>query len=104
MARTRRSCTVLSRTYPQAVAGNPFPSVFNPFTGAFSMVYAPTQAANGVTTVFIAASQHYPNGWCAAVKGGRITSKPRRHHLTVQTVGHPPQVYISVTAGACPSS
>ena len=52
----------------------------------------------------IAASQHYPNGWCAAVKGGRITSKPGASHLTVQTVGHPTQVYISVTPGACPSS
>jgi endoglycosylceramidase len=96
--------TVLSRTYPQAVAGDPNSTVFNPFTGAFSMVYAPTRAANGVTTVFIAASQHYPTGWCAAVKNGRITSKPGASHLTVQTVGHPPQVYISVTAGACPSS
>jgi endoglycosylceramidase len=96
--------TVLSRTYPQAVAGDPNSTVFNPFTGAFSMVYAPTQAAKGVTTVFIAASQHYPTGWCAAVKNGRITSKPGASHLTVQTVGHPPQVYMSVTAGACPSA
>ncbi len=96
--------SVLSRTYVQAVAGDPNSTIFNPFTGAFSMVYAPTRAANGVTTVFIAASQHYPNGWCAAVKNGRITSKPGASHLTVQTVGHPPQVYISVTAGSCPSS
>ncbi len=95
---------VLSRTYPQAVAGDPNSVIFNPFTGAFNMVYAPTQAASGVTTVDIAASQHYPNGWCAAVKGGAITSKPGSTHLTVQTVGHPAQVYITVTAGACPSS
>ena len=68
--------TVLSRTYPQAVAGDPNSVIFNPFTGAFNMVYAPTVAAHGVTTIAIAASQHYPNGWCSAVKGGRITSKP----------------------------
>jgi endoglycosylceramidase len=96
--------SVLSRTFPQAVAGDPNSTVFNPFTGAFSMVYAPTLAANGVTTVFVAASQHYPDGWCSAVKNGRITSKPGASHLTVQTVGHPALVYISVTAGACPSS
>ena len=89
---------------PQAVAGDPDSTIFNPFTGAFSMVYAPTQAANGVTTVFIAASQHYPNGWCAAAKNGKITSKPGASHLTVQAVGHPSQVYISVTPGACPTS
>ena len=51
-------------------------SIFNPFTGGFNMVYAPTEAAHGVTTVDIAASQHYPDGWCSAVKNGRITSKP----------------------------
>ena len=34
--------TVLSRTYPQAVAGDPNSTIFNPFTGAFNMVYAPT--------------------------------------------------------------
>ena len=96
--------TVLSRTYPQAVAGDPNSVIFNPFTGAFNMVYAPTEAAHGVTTIAIAASEHYPNGWCSAVKGGRITSKPGATHLTVQTVGHPAQVYITVTAGSCPSS
>jgi endoglycosylceramidase len=96
--------TVLSRTYPQAVAGDPNSVIFNPFTGAFNMVYSPTVAAHGATTIAIAAAQHYPNGWCAAVKGGRITSKPGATHLAVQTVGHPAQVYITVTAGACPSS
>ena len=96
--------TVLSRTYPQAVAGEPNSVIFNPFTGAFNMVYAPTKAAHGVTTIAIAASQHYPNGWCSAVENGRITSKPGASHLTVQAVGHPSQVYITVTAGACPSS
>ena len=96
--------TVLSRTYPQAVAGDPNYVIFNPFTGAFNMVYAPTESAHGLTTISIAASEHYPNGWCSAVKGGRITSSPGATHLTVQTVGHPAQVYITVTAGACPSS
>ncbi len=96
--------TVLSRTYPQAVAGVPNSIIFNTFTGAFNLVYAPTLSAQGVTTIDVAASQHYQNGWCAAVKGGRITSKPGATHLTVQTVGHPSQVYVTVTAGACPSS
>ncbi len=96
--------TVLSRTYPQEVAGQPNSILFNPFTGAFNMVYAPGLAAHGVTDIVMAASQHYPDGWCAAVKGGRITSPPGASHLTVQTVGHPVQVYVSVTAGGCPSS
>ena len=45
-----------------------------------------------------------PDRLVRAVKNGRITSQPGASHLTVQTVGHPPQVYISVTAGACPST
>jgi endoglycosylceramidase len=96
--------TVLSRTYPQEVAGDPNSFLFNPFTGAFNLVFAPTLSTNNVTTVFVAASQHYPHGWCAAVKGGRITSQPGATHLTIKTVGHPSQVYVSVTSGACPTS
>jgi endoglycosylceramidase len=96
---------VLSRTYPQEVAGNPQPFLFNPFTGAFSMIYTPSVAAQGTSTVIdIAASQHYASGWCAAVQGGKITSKPGDTHLAVQTVGHPLQVAVSVTPGGCPSS
>ena len=95
--------TVLSRTYPQAVAGIANSVLFNPFTGAFNMTYAPSLAAQGATVIDIAASQHYPTGWCAAVKGGRITSNPGATHLTIQTSGHPLQVYVSVTAGGCPS-
>ena len=95
--------SVLSRTYPQEVAGIANSVLFNPFTGAFNMTYAPSLSARGPTVVVVAASQHYPTGWCAAVKGGRITSSPGATHLTVQTTGRPLQVYISVTAGSCPS-
>ena len=94
--------SVLSRTYPQQIAGDPNSIQFNPFTGGFTMAYAPTLTARGVTTIDVAASQHYPNGWCAAVRGGRITSSPGATHLTIQTVGRPGQVYVTVTAGACP--
>ena len=34
--------TVLSRTYPQGVAGDANSVLFNPFTGAFTMVYTPS--------------------------------------------------------------
>ena len=45
--RTRPIVTVLSRTYPQEVAGDPSSILFNPFTGAFSMVYSPTPVGAG---------------------------------------------------------
>jgi hypothetical protein len=94
--------TVLSRTYPQEIAGVATSILFNPFTGAFGLTYTPGVAARGVTSIAIGASQHYPGGWCAAVKGGRITSPPDAAHLTVRTAGHPVQVAVTVTAGACP--
>jgi endoglycosylceramidase len=93
---------VLSRTYPQEVAGNPESFLFNPFTNAFSMIYTPSVGATGPTVIDIPASQHYPSGWCAAVRGGKITSSPGAPHLTIQTVGHPLEVAVSVTGGGCP--
>jgi endoglycosylceramidase len=93
---------VLSRTYPQEVAGNPESFLFNPFTNAFSMIYTPSASAQGATVIDIPASQHYASGWCAEVRGGKITSSPGATHLTIQTVGHPLQVAVSVTAGGCP--
>ena len=66
----------LSRTYPQEVAGTASAISFNPFTGAFGMNYTPSVAASGDTVVSLAAQQHYPHGWCTAVRGGRITSAP----------------------------
>jgi hypothetical protein len=58
--------------------------------------------SRGDTVIDIAAAQHYQNGWCAAVKGGKIVSSPGATHLTVQTVGRPLQVSVTVTAGGCP--
>ena len=92
----------LSRTYPQQVAGIANSILFNPFTGAFGMTYTPSLSASGETDIDVAAQQHYPNGWCAAVRGGHITSKSGAQHLTIATQGRPLQVYVTVTAGACP--
>ncbi len=92
----------LSWTYPQQVAGVANSIPFNPFTGAFGMSYTPSLSASGETNVDVAAQQHYPSGWCVAVRGGRITSKPCAQHLTIVTQGRPLQVYVTVTAGACP--
>jgi endoglycosylceramidase len=92
----------LSRTYPQEVAGVASSILFNPFTGAFGMIYAPTVSATGNTSIFVAAQQHYPDGWCTAVRGGRITSAPGSAHVTIATQGRPLQIYVTVTAGSCP--
>ncbi len=95
--------SVLSRTFPERVAGAPQSVLFNPFTGAFILVFSPTAAVRGPTIIDVAAAEHYPTGWCAAARGGHVTSAPGDTHLTVQTDGHPMQVAVTVTAGACPS-
>jgi endoglycosylceramidase len=93
----------LSRTYPQAVAGMPVSVSFDPTTGDFKMTYIPN-AKSEPTSIFIAQSLHYPDGWCAAVIGGRITSAPGAPHLLVDAVGHPAQVSVTVTNGHCLST
>ena len=54
--------TVLSRTYPQEVAGVAIAVLFNPFTSAFSMAYTPSVSARGQT-------DH---------RGRRVTALPER--------------------------
>jgi endoglycosylceramidase len=93
----------LSRTYPQAIAGMPLSMSFSPTTGAFKMTYVPN-ARSGPTSIFIAQVLHYPDGWCAAVIGGRITSSPGATHLLVDAVEHPAQVSVTVTNGPCLST
>ncbi len=94
----------LSRTYAQEVAGVPSSGLFNPFTGSYGLNYTPSVAASGDTVIAVAAQQHYPHGWCVAVRGGRITSAPGSIRLTIATEGKPNQVYVTVTAGTCPST
>jgi endoglycosylceramidase len=91
----------LSSTYAQAVAGRVSSESFNPLTGVFEMSYVPDLVSTP-TSIFVAQSQHYPRGWCAAVLGGRVVSPPGAPHLLVRVSGHPSQVTVTVTAGGCP--
>jgi endoglycosylceramidase len=93
----------LSGTYAEAVAGTVRSESFNPLSGTFQMTYVP-DLVKSPTSIFVAQSQHYPRGWCAAVLGGRVLSVPGAAHLLVAQNGHPSLVTVSVTAGACPST
>ena len=96
---------VLSRTYPQEVAGVANAVLFNPFTSAFSMAYTPGVAAQGQTIINIAAVAALPERLVRRSEGTRRCVSPAGDtHLRVQTVGAPTEVYVSVTSGACPSS
>ena len=91
----------LSRTYPQEVAGRQFDPVQSLYRGVRDDLHTqPVSQWRDEHPRRGAAA--LPDGWCAAVRGGRITSKPGAEHLTIATQGRPLQVYVTVTAGTCP--
>jgi endoglycosylceramidase len=99
--RLRSTAWVLSRTYPEAVAGRPTAFSFSPDTGAFSLSYEPNHRVHAPTVIFVPTAIHYPHGYCASVTGGVVVSRLGSDLLEVQnaSVGH--RVVVRVTAGAC---
>ncbi len=99
----RSTARVLSRAYPQAVAGIPLSFGFSPGTGAFHLSYVPDHRVRAPTVVFVPTQLHYPHGYCAVVSGGRVTSGAGAEQLLVRNaaVGH--RVKVAVTAGPCPA-
>ena len=95
---------VLSRAYPEAVAGDPLTYGFNPRTGHFRLTYTPRADAHGPTVVYLPVADQYPNGYTVAVSGGRVTSAPGASRLTVATTAKSTRVSVSVLpkAGAAP--
>lgn len=97
----RPTAEVLSRTYPQAVAGTPASVSFNSTTGAFEMTYLAKKSVTAPTVVFVPTEIHYPNGYCASVSGGTVVSAANSDHLEVRNSPHAGVVRIGVTSGSC---
>jgi endoglycosylceramidase len=98
----RTTASVLSRTYPQAIAGRPLALGFDPTSGAFHLEYLANHAVSAPTVIFVPTSIHYPSGYCARVSGGSVISQPGRTLLLVKN-GLARTVEVNVTAGLCPS-
>ncbi|HMK63541.1 MAG TPA: cellulase family glycosylhydrolase [Acidimicrobiales bacterium] len=98
----RSTARVLSRTYPEAVAGTPVSMSFDPSTATFSLIYTANHAVRAPTVVFVPTQLHYPDGYCARVSGGRVVSKPGSKLLEVSNRAAAGTVRIAVTSGACP--
>jgi endoglycosylceramidase len=62
---------LLSRPYPQAIAGTPSAFAFDPAKKAFTLTYA---AKGTAETEVVLPARQYPSGYAAAVTGGRIRS------------------------------
>ena len=99
--RLRSTARVLSRTYPEAVAGVPLSMSFNPSTGAFDLAYRPNPAVHAPTVVFVPLSIHYPHGYCARVVGATVTSRPDSELLTLSNRTSTALVRLSIASGGC---
>lgn len=98
--RLRSTARVLSRVYPEAIAGTPLSMRFDPTTGAFSLAYRPDRAIAAPTVIQVPVQVHYPSGYCAAVRGGRIVSR-RTARLLLVRPSSARTVHVSIRAGRC---
>ncbi|HXZ62231.1 MAG TPA: hypothetical protein VEG62_05765, partial [Acidimicrobiales bacterium] len=99
----RSTALVLSQAYPQAVAGIPISFAFSPSTGAFRLDYVPDRRIHAPTVVFVPRAVHYPDGYCAVVSGGRVTSKASADELTLQAAKRGHRVSLVLRPGPCSS-
>ncbi len=99
----RSTAFVLSRTYPQAIAGVPVSYDFSPTTAVFHLDYVPDHRVHAPTVIFVPTEVHYPHGYCARASGAKVTSAPGSDLLKVQNerTGH--RVKVLVTPGDCPA-
>jgi len=93
---------VLSRTYPQAVAGVPISYDFSPTTGVFHLDYVPDHRIHAPTVIFVPTEIHYAHGYCARASGAMVTSAPGSDLLKVVNHRSGHLVEVVVTPGDCP--
>jgi endoglycosylceramidase len=99
--RLRSTATILSRAYPEAVAGRPTLISSDPATGAFDLAYVANHATRAPTVVFLPTALHYPSGYCARATGARVVSPGGSRLLEVVNSTHAKDVTVSVVPGSC---
>ncbi len=86
----RDKLKVLSRPYPQVVAGTPEEWKFDPEEHTFELAYKTKRASGkgrfrrGLTEVFVP-RLHYPEGYRVEVDGARVESRRDAKHLLLRT-------------------
>jgi endoglycosylceramidase len=96
---------VLSRPYPQAVAGTPSGWSFDPASNRFRLSYSTRRQGGGAfafraDTQIFASPRHYPHGYDVRVKGGQALSASNAHLLTVRTCTGRSRVEVTVAPGS----
>jgi endoglycosylceramidase len=99
----REKLAVLSRPYPQVVAGTPLEWAFDPEEGTFTLAYETARVSGkgrfrrGLTDVFVP-RLHYRDGYRVKVKGARAVSRPGAKHLLLRTRRRADAVTLTLTA------
>ena len=99
--RLRSTADILSRVYPQAVAGTPRRFSFSPQTDVFDMAYVPNHHIHAPTLIFVPTQLHYRHGYCARTTGARVTSARGSDVLQVRNDRTGSRVTVEVTPGPC---
>jgi endoglycosylceramidase len=94
------TASVLAEAYPEAVAGTPRSYSFDPGAAAFTMSYVPDPRIDAPTVIEVPPLV-YPGGYCPAVSGAEVTSKPGARLLDIENVPGSVQVTVRVTPGPC---
>jgi endoglycosylceramidase len=97
----RSTAYVLSRAYPQAVAGTPLRFSFSPETDVFDMAYLPNHRIHAPTLIFVPTEVHYRHGYCARTTGASVTSARGSDLLQVRNNRTGGRVTVEVTPGRC---
>jgi hypothetical protein len=97
----RATARVLSRTYPEAIAGTPRSMSFDPTNGAFDLAYRPDHSVHAPTVIFVPTRLHYPGGYCARATGARIVSGAGSTFLELVNANRGQSVRVTVRSGSC---
>lgn len=93
---------VLSRPYPEAVAGTPESVIFDPESDRFDMTYAPDPRITEPTIIDVPGRVHYlGRGYCTTVVGGHLESAPGSASLLVANVPGARTVSVTIAPGGC---
>jgi endoglycosylceramidase len=98
--RLRSTAYVLSRAYPEAVAGTPLRFSFSPQTDVFDMAYLPNDV-HAPTLIFVPTQEHYRHGYCARTTGASVTSARGSDLLQVRNDRSGSRVTVEIRPGRC---
>jgi endoglycosylceramidase len=88
---------VISRAYPQVVAGDPISYGFDPRSGDFHLSYETRSGITGQTSVWLPVADQYPGGYAVSVTGARVTSAAGASTLALTNTAGSHRVDVTVT-------